>query len=69
VGVNVIRGRLWLGWAEAGVGSSGYQGFVVLRLVVKINGPVKRPDRYRAVLGPAQRAQMSVGPGTLSGPG
>jgi hypothetical protein len=42
---------------------------VALRLAVKINGPVKRLDRYCAMLGPAQRAQMSVRPGTLSGPG
>jgi hypothetical protein len=53
----------------AGVGPLEYQGLVALRLVVKINGLVKRPRRYRAMLGPAQRTQMSVGPGTLSGLG
>jgi hypothetical protein len=47
----------------------GRRRLVALRLAVKINGPLKRPGRYRAVLGPAQRAQMSVGPGTLFGPG
>jgi hypothetical protein len=59
------RGRVgewaggWGGWRNQDLGFSG----------IRINGPVKRPGRYRAVLGPARRAQISVGPGTLFGPG
>jgi hypothetical protein len=54
---------LWAGCGGGwGNGDLGFRG-------IRINGPVKSPDRYRAMLGPAQRAQMSVGPDTLFGPG
>jgi hypothetical protein len=55
--------RLGLGRGASGIGD------LWPCALVKINGPIKRPDRYRVVLEPAQQAQMSVGPGTLSGPG
>jgi hypothetical protein len=52
-------GQVGAMWAGGGLGFRG----------IRINGSVKRPDKYRVVLMPAQWAQMSVGPGTLSGPG
>jgi hypothetical protein len=59
-------GRVGALWASGGGGwgneDLGFRG-------IRINGPVKRPGRYRSVLVPAQRAQISIGPGTLSGSG
>jgi hypothetical protein len=58
VGEWVVGWRRWW-WGNGDLGFSG----------IRINGPVKMSGRYWAVLEPAQRAQMSVGPGTLSGSG